>query len=62
MMRSNRPSATAAARKSHARALHARSSLLARAWSVRACDLRAAAAADCRFDRMIVQRFANAAQ
>eukprot|EP00974_Lingulodinium_polyedra_P117842 11164842-Lingulodinium_polyedra.AAC.1 len=34
-MRSNRPFVAVAARGSHARALHARASFLARAWSVR---------------------------
>eukprot|EP00974_Lingulodinium_polyedra_P106140 10272957-Lingulodinium_polyedra.AAC.1 len=40
MMRSNRPSAAAAARESHGRALHANTKL-AFAWSVRARGLRA---------------------
>eukprot|EP00974_Lingulodinium_polyedra_P007470 710659-Lingulodinium_polyedra.AAC.1 len=35
MMQSSPPSAAAAARLSHARALHARTSLLARAWTAR---------------------------
>eukprot|EP00974_Lingulodinium_polyedra_P096749 9377717-Lingulodinium_polyedra.AAC.1 len=42
-MRPNRPRAAATARKSHARALHARAKKLARAWSARACDSRPAA-------------------
>eukprot|EP00974_Lingulodinium_polyedra_P024396 2361763-Lingulodinium_polyedra.AAC.1 len=61
-MRSIRPSVAAAARKSHARVLHARASFLTRAWSARACNLRVVAAADARFDRIVVQRFANVAQ
>eukprot|EP00974_Lingulodinium_polyedra_P000573 55130-Lingulodinium_polyedra.AAC.1 len=61
MARSSSPSATAAARKSHARALHARRKL-ARAWTARACDLRTAAAVNGRLDRIIAQRFTNATQ
>eukprot|EP00974_Lingulodinium_polyedra_P065320 6315882-Lingulodinium_polyedra.AAC.1 len=56
MMRSNRPSAATAARKSRARTpceqLFARS----------ARDVRPATAADGRFDRTIVQRLLNAAE
>eukprot|EP00974_Lingulodinium_polyedra_P081007 7847686-Lingulodinium_polyedra.AAC.1 len=32
------------------------------AWSARACDLRAAAAANGRSDRVVVQRFTSVAQ
>eukprot|EP00974_Lingulodinium_polyedra_P095957 9300986-Lingulodinium_polyedra.AAC.1 len=62
MMRSSRPSATATTRKSNARALQPRASFLARAWNARASGLRAAAAADDRFNRIIAQRFENATQ
>eukprot|EP00974_Lingulodinium_polyedra_P065921 6377344-Lingulodinium_polyedra.AAC.1 len=51
MMRPNRPSAAATARKSHARALHARTSCW-RARSARACRLLVATAADGRIDRV----------
>eukprot|EP00974_Lingulodinium_polyedra_P044161 4237196-Lingulodinium_polyedra.AAC.1 len=61
MMRLSRPSATATTLKSHARALHAAPEL-ARAWRAQTCDLRAAAAADGRLNRIIAQRFSNAAQ
>eukprot|EP00974_Lingulodinium_polyedra_P122418 11182762-Lingulodinium_polyedra.AAC.1 len=54
-MRSTRPSVAAAARELCARALHARASFLVRAWSARACDLRAGAATDARFERIVVQ-------
>eukprot|EP00974_Lingulodinium_polyedra_P010466 1005156-Lingulodinium_polyedra.AAC.1 len=62
MMRSSRPSTATAARKSHARAFHARASKLVRVWNARACDLQAVAAAHGRLGRTIVKRFANAAQ
>eukprot|EP00974_Lingulodinium_polyedra_P032034 3084720-Lingulodinium_polyedra.AAC.2 len=61
-MLSNRPFATATTRKSHTRALHARTNFLARAWNTRVCDSRTAAATDGRLNRIIAQRFANAAQ
>eukprot|EP00974_Lingulodinium_polyedra_P103157 9986359-Lingulodinium_polyedra.AAC.1 len=53
-MRSNRPSAAVAASKSHVHALHARARKPGRAWSMRACDLRAAAPADGRLNRIVV--------
>eukprot|EP00974_Lingulodinium_polyedra_P093873 9097038-Lingulodinium_polyedra.AAC.1 len=55
-MWSNRPSVAGAVRESGVRVLHARASFLARAWSARACDSRAVAAAAGRFDRVVVQR------
>eukprot|EP00974_Lingulodinium_polyedra_P027458 2654237-Lingulodinium_polyedra.AAC.1 len=58
-MRSNRLFAAATARYSHTCVLHALASFLARAWSARACDLRAAAAADGRGNRIIAQRLQN---
>eukprot|EP00974_Lingulodinium_polyedra_P038726 3710240-Lingulodinium_polyedra.AAC.1 len=61
-MRLSRRSAAAAARKSRANVLHARTEKSVRAWSAFACDLRAAGAAKRRFDRIIAQRFENAAQ
>eukprot|EP00974_Lingulodinium_polyedra_P102430 9918820-Lingulodinium_polyedra.AAC.1 len=61
-MRSNRPSAAAVARKPRVCAFHARAQIGARARSVRASDLRAIAAADGRFDRIVAQRSANVAQ
>eukprot|EP00974_Lingulodinium_polyedra_P094729 9181478-Lingulodinium_polyedra.AAC.1 len=61
MMRSNRPTAAVTARKSHARALHARAGFLARARSVRTCGLLVATAANGRIDR-VVERLENATQ
>eukprot|EP00974_Lingulodinium_polyedra_P030198 2906925-Lingulodinium_polyedra.AAC.1 len=60
-MRSHQSSAAAAVGVSHARALHARARQLARAWAARACDSRAAEAADGRSDRTVAQRFTNVA-
>eukprot|EP00974_Lingulodinium_polyedra_P083008 8039088-Lingulodinium_polyedra.AAC.1 len=48
MMWSNRPSVTAAVRKTRVCVCHARARKLARARSAQACDLRAIAAADGR--------------
>eukprot|EP00974_Lingulodinium_polyedra_P059873 5770878-Lingulodinium_polyedra.AAC.1 len=62
MMRSNRASVAAAVAESHARALHAGARKMARAWRVQACDLRAAAAPDGRFDRIVARRLHNVAQ
>eukprot|EP00974_Lingulodinium_polyedra_P041917 4024488-Lingulodinium_polyedra.AAC.1 len=56
-MRLHRPFTAATARKSFARALHARTNCLARAWNAQTCDSRPAATADGRFDRVVVQRF-----
>eukprot|EP00974_Lingulodinium_polyedra_P122801 11184267-Lingulodinium_polyedra.AAC.1 len=53
-MRLNRPSATAAARKPHVCAFHARARKLVRAWSVQVCVLRAATTANGGFDRIFV--------
>eukprot|EP00974_Lingulodinium_polyedra_P012399 1196821-Lingulodinium_polyedra.AAC.1 len=62
MMRSNRPSAAARARKSHT----SRTPCEHQCWCSRgtreACGSRTAAAADGRFDRIIVQRVQNATQ
>eukprot|EP00974_Lingulodinium_polyedra_P005723 541939-Lingulodinium_polyedra.AAC.1 len=41
-------------RLSHAREIHARARKPARTWSAQACDSRAAAAANNRFDRIAV--------
>eukprot|EP00974_Lingulodinium_polyedra_P130393 11213656-Lingulodinium_polyedra.AAC.1 len=64
-MRSSRPSAAVATSESHVRAFRARArapeNWRARA-KARACDVRAVAAADRRFDRIVVQRCANVAQ
>eukprot|EP00974_Lingulodinium_polyedra_P007070 670274-Lingulodinium_polyedra.AAC.1 len=46
-MRSNRPSAAATARTTHAHALHERAKKLPREWSARACDSRPAANWNC---------------
>eukprot|EP00974_Lingulodinium_polyedra_P106398 10297678-Lingulodinium_polyedra.AAC.1 len=64
MMRLKRRFAATTDRAPHTRALHARARHFsgARAWSTRACDLRAAAAADGRYDRTVVQHLQNAAQ
>eukprot|EP00974_Lingulodinium_polyedra_P002249 209671-Lingulodinium_polyedra.AAC.1 len=50
-MRSNRRSAVAAFGNSHVCAFHAHARELVRAWSARASDSRAVAAADGRFER-----------
>eukprot|EP00974_Lingulodinium_polyedra_P123686 11187733-Lingulodinium_polyedra.AAC.1 len=57
-MRSNRPFAAAAARVSHSYACRARA-FLWRAWSARACDSRAIAAAGSRSTRIGAQRLHN---
>eukprot|EP00974_Lingulodinium_polyedra_P050880 4893763-Lingulodinium_polyedra.AAC.1 len=60
MMRSNRPCAATPACKSHARAFIANRRLhgvRARAICEPMCDLRAVAAPDGRFDRIILHRF-----
>eukprot|EP00974_Lingulodinium_polyedra_P001579 147581-Lingulodinium_polyedra.AAC.1 len=59
MMRSSRPSAAAAARESHARALHADTLF---AWSACAYDLRADVAAHSRSDHIIRHGFRNRAE
>eukprot|EP00974_Lingulodinium_polyedra_P000304 28588-Lingulodinium_polyedra.AAC.1 len=46
-MRSNRPCAAATARESHTHAPHARANKLARARSVRTCNLRPSANSNC---------------
>eukprot|EP00974_Lingulodinium_polyedra_P019359 1868614-Lingulodinium_polyedra.AAC.1 len=61
-MRSNRSGAAAPARKSHVCAFHARATVFWRARGTRGFDLRAAAVADARFERIVVQRFAYVAQ
>eukprot|EP00974_Lingulodinium_polyedra_P033512 3223139-Lingulodinium_polyedra.AAC.1 len=48
--------------QTHARALHVHASVLACAKSARACDLRAVAATDGRFDRIVAQFLQNVAQ
>eukprot|EP00974_Lingulodinium_polyedra_P044427 4261518-Lingulodinium_polyedra.AAC.1 len=57
MMRSNRLSATATPHKSHASNSPREHQKMAFAWSAWACDLRAAATADGRFDRIIAHGF-----
>eukprot|EP00974_Lingulodinium_polyedra_P017831 1728477-Lingulodinium_polyedra.AAC.1 len=63
MARSNRCFALVAAHKPRVRSFHARARLSVRAWSARACVLRAGATALRRFDRVIAQMSKqNAAQ
>eukprot|EP00974_Lingulodinium_polyedra_P075853 7346704-Lingulodinium_polyedra.AAC.1 len=61
MTRSNLRFVVAPARKPRVRARHA-DWKTARAWSARACELRAAAAAQHRFNRITAQRFGNVAR
>eukprot|EP00974_Lingulodinium_polyedra_P092250 8939267-Lingulodinium_polyedra.AAC.1 len=62
MMRSNQRFAAAPVRKPRDRKLHARARKLVRAWSAQSCGLRADAAVQRRFERIIVQSSADAAQ
>eukprot|EP00974_Lingulodinium_polyedra_P099202 9611751-Lingulodinium_polyedra.AAC.1 len=62
MMRSNRPSAAATARKSHASRTPCEHQFRRAHGMCETCDFRTAAAADGCFDCIIASRFANAAQ
>eukprot|EP00974_Lingulodinium_polyedra_P103936 10060879-Lingulodinium_polyedra.AAC.1 len=62
MMRSSRPSAATAARKSHVPRAPCGHQFWCARGECEACDARAVAAANGRFDRIIVHGFGNRAQ
>eukprot|EP00974_Lingulodinium_polyedra_P058039 5588945-Lingulodinium_polyedra.AAC.1 len=62
MMRSSRPSAVVAARKSRASRISCERQFWRSFGVCEVCDLRSVAAANGRIDRIIVQRLQNATQ